>query len=118
MPRRSSLRTLALLALALALLSALPCAALAGSDSCCGMSANCGDASESPCAQLAAAPCCEANGSPLEGTVALARLELAQHGFTSPRIDVPAELRPVFFAHVPPAARSADVALRSVILRL
>lgn len=67
--RRSS-RFVALFALALALLAALPCSVLANEGSCCGASASCGDAAESPCAQLAATPCCEAGGAPIDASFA------------------------------------------------
>jgi hypothetical protein len=68
MPRRLH-RFVALFALALALLAALPCSMLAG-ESCCGAASPCGDASESPCAQLAATPCCEADGAPVDASIA------------------------------------------------
>lgn len=70
MPRRQTPRRLALFALALALLAATPCAMLAGEESCCGAAAKCGDPSESPCAQLAAAPCCGAAQLPLDRSYA------------------------------------------------
>jgi hypothetical protein len=64
MLRRSPRRTLALFALALALLAALPCAALATSaDACCASIAGCGDAREAPCAQLSVTACCSAGGA-------------------------------------------------------
>jgi hypothetical protein len=62
-------RFVALFALALALLAALPCSMLAG-ESCCGAASPCGDAGESPCARLAATPCCEADGAPLDASFA------------------------------------------------
>jgi hypothetical protein len=66
MPRPSLRRTLALIALALALFAVLPCASLAAEDSCCSASASCADSDASPCAQLAATPCCAAPQVPLD----------------------------------------------------
>jgi hypothetical protein len=113
--RKPARRPLALFALVLAVLAALPCAALAGEESCCGAAAKCGDATESPCVQLAATPCCEAGGAPLEGGVGAAKLD-APASCPLPRVDLRAELLPL--AAYDPPARSTDVALRSVILRL
>ncbi len=68
MPLRRLRRLLALFALALAVCAAVPCSLLAAEDSCCGSAAGCGDASEAPCAQLTASPCCEAPQIPLDLT--------------------------------------------------
>ena len=70
MPRRPARRAIALFALSLALLAVVPCAALAGAESCCGAAAGCSDASAAPCAQLAATPCCEADSGALPATAA------------------------------------------------
>jgi len=109
-------RTLALLALALTLFAALPCTALAGKDSCCGAASKCADSSESPCARLAATPCCGAKGVPLELSVA-ATIHEAPTLCALSLGAFPAEIRR-FAGFVPPATRSSDIALRSVILRL
>ena len=117
MSRDSLRRPLALLALALALFAALPCAAIPGDDACCGgAGARCADEAAAPCAQLAATLCCEAGGAPVEVTVTG-----HQHGAPTVcpifRVELPAELRPLA-SHVPPPQRGAEIALRSVVLRL
>jgi hypothetical protein len=116
MPRPRTRRTLALLALALTLFAALPCAALAGNGSCCGTAPKCGDGSESPCAQLAATPCCGSKGAALELAVAAKIYEAPTLCALSPGA-FPAAIQRIA-GFVPPAARSSDIALRSVILRL
>jgi|GEM_PF-3170813 len=117
MSARRPSRFVALFALALALLAALPCSVLANEGSCCGPSASCGDAAESPCAQLAATPCCEAGGAPIDASFA-------------PQLPTPAEIAsnidfdggftvcwPVF-PSTPPAPLRDSIAIRSIVLQL
>ena len=120
MPLRRLRRLLALFALALVVCAALPCSLLAAEDSCCGSAAGCGDASESPCAQLATTPCCESSGAPLEFSVTVRIPESAfscQHN-----IDLwPSAAREAeaFAAnYTPPALRIAEILQRTEILRL
>jgi hypothetical protein len=112
---RRSRRPLALFALALVLLAALPCSALAGEASCCGAAARCADASESACAELAATPCCEASGAAVEVSAPAALQDAPTQSVT--RIDVIREpvLAAVSYAPLRPCAANAH---RSVILRL
>jgi hypothetical protein len=114
-PRHSLRRPLALLALALSLLAALPCAAITGDDGCCRAGASCTDETVSPCAQLAATPCCEAGGAPLEVTATAAWQLTATP--CPVRVELPAELR-TLASDVAPPQRDADIVLRSVVLRL
>jgi len=113
---RRTRRPLALLALALALFAALPCAGLAREASCCGAAARCGDASQSPCARLAQTPCCRAGGAPLELSVFAKTDEPPLH-FALSLANFPIQTRRIA-GWMPPAVRSSDLALRSVILRL
>jgi hypothetical protein len=116
MRHRRTRRPLALFALALALFAALPCAALAGEESCCGAAASCGESSQSPCAQLAQTPCCKAGGAPLELS------PVAKTSEPPPQLaldlgDFPMQT-PRSAGFMAPAARSSELALRSVVLRL
>jgi hypothetical protein len=117
MLRRRTHRVLALFALALALFAALPCAALASGESCCGAMAKCGDAGESPCAQLAATSCCDATQTPVDASAA------------APLPAPPASLGEAFVLsattlavlpwHRPaPASLSNHATIRTVVLRL
>ncbi len=117
MPHGRTRRPLALFALALALFAALPCAALSGEDSCCGAAANCGEAGESPCTQLAAAPCCEAPRLPLDTSTATP-LPGAPTG-VGEEIFLQIVCGPVARPHRPPPAALKDHAtIRDVVLRL
>lgn len=119
MPRRRTRRVLALFALALALLAALPCAALAGGDSCCGAMSDCGDASGSPCAQFAAVSCCEPPQTPVGASVA-PQLPASPLDPLAPALAefVPRPLALAVSRRPAPLARTAHVAMRDVLLRL
>jgi hypothetical protein len=119
MPRRLPRRALALFALALLLFAALPCAAWAGAESCCGAAAGCSDANAAPCAQLAATPCCEAGrgatppASTPQSTTPFVGTELpAAHA--QPLLP---ELAPALPRTAPPAL-AAHLVTRDVRLRL
>ena len=116
MHRPARRRVAALIALALALFAALPCAAIAESDTCCGANAKCDDASAAPCTQLAATPCCEAEGQPVEASTSAAKLREAP-AVPAFRFLLPALALRVP-AHTPPPLRSAELTLRSAVLRL
>ena len=117
MSARRPSRFVALFALALALLAALPCSVLANEGSCCGPSASCGDPTESPCAKLAATPCCEAGGAPIDASLA-------------PQLPTPAEIAAdngfdasttacgLVFPSTPPAPFRDSIAIRSIVLQL
>jgi hypothetical protein len=113
---RRTRRPLALFALALALFAALPCAGLAREASCCGATASCGDATQAPCARLAQTPCCKAGGSPLELSV-FAKTDDPPLQLALGLGNFPVQIRRTA-GFMPPAARSSELALRSVILRL
>lgn len=119
MARRLPRRVLALFGLALVLFAALPCAALAGAESCCAAAAGCRDASAAPCAQLAATPCCEAGrgatppASTPQATAACVGTELpAVHA--QPLLPALAHALP----RTAPPALAAHLVTRDVRLRL
>jgi hypothetical protein len=119
MPARRTPRSLALFALALALFAALPCATLAGDDSCCAVSAVCGDASEAPCAQLTATPCCESRGgAPLELTASVNPTPAPVWHLTATALGWDGGLALDFARFAPSSLHVSDRSIRTVILRL
>jgi hypothetical protein len=117
MSQRRPYRFVALLALTLTLLAALPCSLLASEDSCCGAQASCADASESPCAQLAPAACCEAGGAPLDASPA-PRLP-APAGLTADLALAAPVLVETALRHAAPPVPTRDaISLRRIVLRL
>jgi hypothetical protein len=118
MPARRTPRSLALFALALALFAALPCSMLAGEDTCCAMSAACGDASESPCAQLAATPCCEGRGAPLELTASVNPTPVPVWHLTATALGWDGGLTFPLARIAPSSLHVSDRSIRTVILRL
>jgi len=110
-------RLVALFALVLALLAALPCSMLANEASCCGAPAGCGDASESPCAQLASTPCCEAGGAPIDASFSP---QLPAPGLIAANIDFagpPIACGPASLFSSPAPMRDS-ISIRTIVLRL
>jgi hypothetical protein len=116
---RSRRRAFALFALALALFATLPCAAIAGEQSCCAASTKCSDALEAPCAQLAATPCCGESGVPADAPYAPQLPDLRNVGLYIEVQDAHVEILCVARTRrgLPDALRS-HTTIREVVLRL
>ena len=118
MSRRPAYRSFALFALALCLFGALPCAAAADPHACCGATAKCADAAESPCPQLAATPCCSASQRPLDARSAPKLPPLGDLAVLDVHRDAPCAVCVSPPRRVAPAALQAHATIRDVVLRL